>query len=80
MPRVEKAELIEAPLEKLQKLAELQAKKAELDRLIAAKAPARPRPWHTEARPEQLPPEGDWNIWLILAGRGMGKRERVLNG
>jgi phage terminase large subunit-like protein len=25
------------------------------------------------ARPEQLPPPGDWNIWLVLAGRGAGK-------
>jgi phage terminase large subunit-like protein len=25
------------------------------------------------ARPEQIAPEGDWDIWLILAGRGFGK-------
>lgn len=25
------------------------------------------------ARPEQLAPDGDWDIWLILAGRGFGK-------
>ena len=25
------------------------------------------------ARPEQLAPEGDWDIWMILAGRGFGK-------
>jgi phage terminase large subunit-like protein len=29
--------------------------------------------WRREARPEQLPPLGDWFIWLILGGRGMGK-------
>jgi phage terminase large subunit-like protein len=29
--------------------------------------------WRREARPEQLPPEGDWFIWLLLAGRGFGK-------
>lgn len=29
--------------------------------------------WKYTARPEQLPPEGDWHIWLILAGRGFGK-------
>ena len=29
--------------------------------------------WQLEARYSQLPPEGDWNIWLILAGRGFGK-------
>lgn len=25
------------------------------------------------ARPEQIMPEGDWAIWLVLAGRGWGK-------
>lgn len=25
------------------------------------------------ARKEQLPPEGDWTVWLYLAGRGSGK-------
>ena len=25
------------------------------------------------ARPEQLPPFGDWEIWLIMSGRGWGK-------
>lgn len=30
-------------------------------------------PWSLIARPEQLPPAGDWSIWLILAGRGWGK-------
>jgi phage terminase large subunit-like protein len=31
--------------------------------------------WHWEvwARQQQLPPSGDWRIWLILAGRGFGK-------
>ena len=30
--------------------------------------------WTRElARPEQLAPAGDWNIWLYLAGRGAGK-------
>ena len=29
--------------------------------------------WRTEARPEQLPPPGDWRVWLLLAGRGFGK-------
>lgn len=24
-------------------------------------------------RPDQLPPDGDWSIWVILAGRGFGK-------
>ena len=25
------------------------------------------------ARPNQLPPSGDWSTWLVLAGRGFGK-------
>lgn len=29
--------------------------------------------WQRIARPSQLPPEGDWFVWLILAGRGWGK-------
>jgi phage terminase large subunit-like protein len=29
--------------------------------------------WTFWARPAQLPPEGDWRIWLLLAGRGFGK-------
>lgn len=29
--------------------------------------------WPFWARPEQLPPAGDWQTWLVLAGRGWGK-------
>jgi phage terminase large subunit-like protein len=29
--------------------------------------------WSVWARPEQKAPEGDWNVWLVLAGRGFGK-------
>jgi predicted phage terminase large subunit-like protein len=29
--------------------------------------------WWFWARPNQLPPPGDWRLWLILAGRGFGK-------
>ena len=29
--------------------------------------------WEIRARENQLPPEGDWRYWLILAGRGYGK-------
>ena len=25
------------------------------------------------ARPKQITPEGDWRVWLIMAGRGFGK-------
>lgn len=29
--------------------------------------------WEFWARPNQLPPEWDWYIWLLLSGRGYGK-------
>ena len=29
--------------------------------------------WCKTARPKQITPKGDWNTWLILAGRGWGK-------
>ena len=29
--------------------------------------------WNLHARESQLPPDGDWDTWLILAGRGFGK-------
>jgi len=31
------------------------------------------RPWWFIGRPEQQEPEGNWIVWLILAGRGWGK-------
>jgi phage terminase large subunit-like protein len=29
--------------------------------------------WARWAREKQLPPDGDWRIWLLMAGRGFGK-------
>lgn len=29
--------------------------------------------WIAKARPDQLPPDGDWRTWLLLGGRGAGK-------
>jgi phage terminase large subunit-like protein len=29
--------------------------------------------WWNQARPAQLPPDWNWLIWLLLAGRGSGK-------
>jgi predicted phage terminase large subunit-like protein len=29
--------------------------------------------WRAKARPSQLPPNGDWLGWLMMAGRGFGK-------
>lgn len=31
--------------------------------------------WDVWARPNQLPPPGDWQTWVALAGRGYGKTE-----
>jgi len=45
--------------------------------LIAALTPAQARAltydWPFWARTNQLPPDGDWRVWLLLAGRGFGK-------
>ncbi len=29
--------------------------------------------WRQWARPQQIAPDGDWQTWLVLAGRGFGK-------
>src|SRR5258708_17587858 len=29
--------------------------------------------WPSWSRKNQLPPDGDWRVWLLLAGRGFGK-------
>lgn len=29
--------------------------------------------WKLQARPEQLPPDGDWRTWYLRGGRGAGK-------
>lgn len=29
--------------------------------------------WRAQARPEQIPPEGDWRVWYLRGGRGGGK-------
>jgi phage terminase large subunit-like protein len=39
--------------------------------LFAARTPD--SQWRREARPGQLQPDGDWFVWLIVAGRGWGK-------
>jgi phage terminase large subunit-like protein len=44
--------------------------------------------WRQWARPQQIAPDGDWQTWLVLAGRGFGKtrtgaewvRERIKAG
>jgi phage terminase large subunit-like protein len=50
---------------------------ARRNELIADLSPAEARSllydWSFWARPNQLPPGGDWRVWLLLAGRGFGK-------
>jgi phage terminase large subunit-like protein len=46
--------------------------------LAAGLASALETGWQVTARSNQLPPDGDWSIWLLLAGRGFGKT-RVLS-
>ena len=29
--------------------------------------------WRFWARPDQLPPAGEWSSWMLLGGRGAGK-------
>jgi hypothetical protein len=59
----------------LEQLADLP--KAKVDALIPAMAPgaatAFQYDWRYRARPEQLPPDGSWRVWLLMAGRGFGK-------
>ena len=43
---------------------------AELSREEAA---ALARDWRFWGRPTQIPPAGDWRVWVLLAGRGFGK-------
>lgn len=44
-----------------------------LDQLSEEEQNALAHHWRVWARPEQLPPDGDWRIWLVCAGRGFGK-------
>jgi phage terminase large subunit-like protein len=60
-----------------------------VDQLTPAEQEALLYEWRTFlARPEQITPDGEWDIWLILSGRGWGKtrtgaewvKEAVTNG
>lgn len=44
-----------------------------LDKLGPKKVEELKHTWAFWARPAQLEPEGDWNTWLVNAGRGFGK-------
>jgi len=46
----------------------------ERERLLEVLDAPEPGPaWDQVARPEQLPPVGEWLLWLYMAGRGAGK-------
>ena len=49
------------------------ATKAFLDSLSDEEALMALYAWEFWARPEQLPPPGDWTTWLYMGGRGAGK-------
>ncbi|WP_420415283.1 DNA-packaging protein [Roseibium sp.] len=64
-------------------------REAFLESLSEAEAKALWYDWRDfRARPEQIAPDGDWDIWLAMAGRGFGKtrlgaewvREQVYSG
>jgi len=57
--------IIQAPPDKLRRLRELQE--------MARKSFDPRARWRLTARPDQLPPDGDWRIWYIRGGRGSGK-------
>ena len=47
--------------------------RAELERMSDRQRRALRHHWRLWAHPGQLPPPGEWQTWLILAGRGYGK-------
>lgn len=57
--------VIQASPEKLRLLAELRARKRQRTDPHQA--------WLKVARPDQLPPPGEWRTWLVRGGRGSGK-------
>lgn len=50
-----------------------EARTAFLASLTAAELEQLASDWEIWARPDQVPPAGDWTTWLVLGGRGAGK-------
>jgi phage terminase large subunit-like protein len=58
-----------------------------IERFIDENAESMEYDWRMHGRPSQFAPEGEWDIWLVCAGRGFGKtrtgaewvREKALN-
>lgn len=56
--------LLEEPLETRQRLANIFTRQERLELEYH---------WHVWARDPQIAPEGDWRVWMVMAGRGFGK-------
>jgi len=67
MPTIQQQRLAD-----LRRLEALELRKRDLDAKEAQALLAKTR-YRQQARPQQLPPEGNWRIWLIISGRGWGK-------
>jgi phage terminase large subunit-like protein len=61
-----------SPIERLAMLPEEERRQI-LNRMGPAKVEQLWTSWGGWARPGQLPPDGDWRVWLMMAGRGYGK-------
>lgn len=64
--------LQESPAQLLAKLPS-EERQALINGLSEAEKAALRWDWKFWARPNQIAPEGNWNTWLVLAGRGFGK-------
>jgi len=62
-----------AEVSELRERADLIRRILDGQRRLDLKRLTRDNPWLKLARPNQLPPPGDWSVWLILSGRGFGK-------
>ena len=62
---------------RVESLAELATTNAQgrkgLENLTPAEAALLRYEWDFWARPNQLAPDGDWGVWLLMTGRGFGK-------
>ncbi len=63
-------ERAQAPVERLMRSA---LGRKLLERLEDDQAGAVAAAWNLLAREKQVPPPGNWRVWLLLAGRGFGK-------
>jgi phage terminase large subunit-like protein len=64
---------MQSPADRLAELPKAE-RKSFLSSLSEEEAAALLYEWRRfHARPDQIAPEGDWDIWLILSGRGWGK-------